>query len=246
MVDTHPTDTTDVADLVLPTLTLLEDSDLLGAYGNHWLRVSEPAIAPPEGVRHELEIWQDLAERLGLADVLAGTIDAWKRRAMARLEGEGITLERLRQGPARNPFAKRVLFEDRRVRTPNGKVQLLDVPAGPPPAPTPLYPMTLLAVSTPKAQSSQWSIPIPDGPPEVYVHSCAAAGHVDGEEAWLESELGRMRVTVRIDDAARPDLALMEKGGMLRDRRCVNSLVRAEETDLGGGAAYYDQLVRLV
>ena len=43
---------------VLPTLTLLEDDDVLGAYGNHYLRVSEPALEPAAGPRHELEIWR--------------------------------------------------------------------------------------------------------------------------------------------------------------------------------------------
>jgi hypothetical protein len=37
----------------------------------------------------------------------------------------------------------------------------------------------------------------------------------------------------------------MAKGGMLRDGRCANLLVAAVETDAGGGAAYYDELVRL-
>ena len=246
VVDTHPTDTTDVADLVLPTLTLLEDSDLLGAYGNHWLRVSEPAVAPPAGAKHELEIWQGLAERLGLSELMTGTADSWKRRAMQRLEREGVTLETLKQGGVRNPFAKKVLFEDRRFPTASGKVQLLDVPAAPPPVTSDEFPMTLLAVSTPKGQSSQWSLPIQSTPPEVFVHPSSAGGRTDGDEAWLESELGRVRVTVRIDPTARPDVARMDKGGMLRDRRCANALVRAEESDMGGGAAYYDQPVRLV
>jgi anaerobic selenocysteine-containing dehydrogenase len=245
VVETHPTDTTDVADLVLPTLTLIEDSDLLGAYGNHWIRASEPAIDPPGQARHELHIWQGLAERLGIGEVMAGSIESWKRRAMRRLEGEGITIDELRRG-VRNPFAAKVLFEGRRFFTPNGKAQLLDTAAGPPPATSDAFPMTLLAVSTPKGQSSQWSMPIPSNPPEVFVHPSRAAGRSDGAEAWLESELGRVRVTVRIDPEARPDVARMDKGGMLRDRRCANALVRAEESDFGGGAAYYDQPVRLV
>lgn len=35
------------------------------------------------------------------------------------------------------------------------------------------------------------------------------------------------------------------KGGMLRDGQCANLLVAAVESDDGGGAAYYDELVRL-
>jgi anaerobic selenocysteine-containing dehydrogenase len=264
VVDTHPTDTTDVADLVLPTLTLLEDSDVLGAYGNHWLRVSEPALAPPlaagaaagngasprpdpqaAGPRHELHILQGLAARLGLAADLAGSLDDWKRRLLRRLEAAGVTLEALRAAPVRSPFAPPVLFEGRRFATPNGRFQLLAEEALPPPATDADWPLTLLACSTPRAQSSQWSVAHEPGPPEVRVHPETAAGLADGAMALLRSRVGVLRVRVRHDAAQRLDVAAMEKGGQLRDGRCANLLVSAVESDAGGGAAYYDERVRL-
>jgi len=261
VVDTHPTDTTDVADLVLPTLTLLEDSDLLGAYGNHWLRTAEPALAPPlsadggnghapaldpeaAGPRHELHILQGLAARLGLAEPLAGSLDEWKQRLLARLAPAGVTLEALRRGPQRNPFAPPVLFEGRRFLTPTGRVNLLTEEALPPPSDAD-FPLTLLAVSTPKAQSSQQSLPPAPGPPELAVHPDAAAGFQDGETALLQSRVAQLRVRLRLDPTLRPDVAHMAKGGQLRDEACANLLVAAVESDAGGGAAYYDQGVRL-
>ena len=251
VVDTHPTDTTDCAHLVLPTLTLLEDSDVLGAFGNHWIRVSEPAIEPPGGAenggpRHELHILQGLARRLGLEGALAGSVDDWKRRLLARLEPAGVGLERLRQGPARNPFAEPVLFADGRVERPGGLVELLDRAPLPPPRTDAQWPLTLLAASTPKAQSSQWSVALPPGPAEVRVHPESAAGARDGERRRLESRLASIEVVVRHDSTLRRDIAWMAKGGMLRDGRCANLLVAAVESDDGGGAAYYDELVRLV
>jgi anaerobic selenocysteine-containing dehydrogenase len=261
VVDTHPTDTTDVADLVLPTLTLLEDSDLLGAYGNHFLRGAQPALAPPlsadagnghapepdpqaQGPRHELHILQALAARLGLAAPLAGSLDDWKRRLLSRLQPAGVTLERLREGPVRNPFAPPVLFEGRRFPTPTGRVNLLTEEAAPPPADAD-FPLTLLACSTPKAQSSQQSLPLPPGPPELTVHPQAAAGFTEGETVVLQSRVAQMQVRLRLDATLRPDVAHMAKGGQLRDGACANLLVAAVESDAGGGAAYYDQGVRL-
>jgi len=245
VVDTHPTDTTDVADLVLPTLTLLEDSDVLGAYGNHWVRASEPAVAPPDGPRHELHLVQDLATRVGLGDVLAGSVDDWKRRVTRRLAARGAGLDAMRAGPVRRPDAEPVLFADGSVPTPSGRVQLLASPPGAPARPTPDHPLLLLAVSTPRAQSSQWSVE-PAGPAPVRVHPRAAAGLADGAPAVLESRVGRLEVLVRHDEGVRPDVALMEKGGMLRQGRCANVLLRAVETDHGGGGALYDEPVRLV
>ena len=61
VVDPFLTDTARRATVVLPTTTLLEDDDLLGAYGHHWLGASTPVVAPPHGVQSDLEIVQALA-----------------------------------------------------------------------------------------------------------------------------------------------------------------------------------------
>ncbi len=255
VVDTHPTDTTDRADLVLPTLTLLEDDDVLGAYGHHLLRESRAVVAPPAGPsgaapsaaggpRHELTILQGLAERLGVGAELAGSVDDWKRRVTATLDGAGAGLEAMRAGPVRNPFAVTCLFADRSFPTPSGKACLIDVLPADPAATDAEYPLLLLATSTSKAQSSQWSV-APSGLPEVTVHPESSAGADPGGRARLQSRVGALEVVVRHDAGVRRDVALMAKGGMLRDGRCANQLVRARETDAGGGACFYDEAVRL-
>ncbi|MFT7464344.1 MAG: anaerobic selenocysteine-containing dehydrogenase [Pseudohongiellaceae bacterium] len=244
VVDTHPTDTTDVADLVLPTLTLLEDSDVLGAYGHHWLRSSRQAIAPPPGPRHELEILQGLAGRLGLADDLAGTVDDWKRRFTQTLAGKGATLEAMEAGPVKNPLAAAVLFEDRRFPTDSGKACLITTEPGPPATTSAEFPLLLMASSTPQGQSSQWSKEPPPGPPPVRVHPDIAAPFAD-VDVQLVSQLGAMPVRLVADDRVRRDMVVMAKGGMLRDGRCANALISAVESDAGGGAAYHDEPVAI-
>jgi len=110
---------------------------------------------------------------------------------------------------------------------------------------SPEYPLYLMAISTDKAQSSQWSRGQPDGPAVVTVHPDAGHGISDGALAQLQSAIGSMTVRVRHDDRQRRDVALLSKGGHLRDGRCANLLTRARATDLGGGAAFYDEAVRL-
>jgi len=244
VVDTHPTDTTDVADLVLPTLTLLEDSDVLGSYGHHWLRSSRQAVAPPPGPRHELEIVQGLAARLGLADVLAGTVDDWKARLTQTLSGDGATIAAMEAGPVRNPFVETVLYADKRFPTASGKASLITTEPELPAQGQEGFPLILMACSTPKGQSSQWSVEIPEGPPSARVHPDVAAPFA-GQEVELVSHLGALAVRLVPDDAVRPDMVVMAKGGMLRDGRCANALISAVETDLGGGAAYHDEPVAL-
>ena len=243
VVETHPTDTTDVADLVLPTLTLLEDDDLLGAYGNHYLRVSRPALEPPPEVRHELWIWQQLAQRLGLGKVLEGTPREWKQRMMERLGAAGVSLEELEKGPVRNPFAGQILFEGLRFPTPSGRMQLIHE-APPVASADPDFPIQLAAFSTPKAQASQWSV-APPAVPVARIHPNSAPGFSQGQRAIVETRQGSLQVHLKLDDTVHPRLLLLSKGGMLRHGGCPNQLIRARETDIGGGANYYEEPARL-
>ena len=132
VVDSFLTDTARLAHLVLPTTTLLEDDDLLGAYGHHWIGASTPVVKPPDGVKNDLEIMQGLAARVGLSQLMAGSAREWKQRLIAsKLEPRGVTLEMLEQSAVRNPIPPKILFEDRRFPTPSGRVNLItESPAG--------------------------------------------------------------------------------------------------------------------
>jgi anaerobic selenocysteine-containing dehydrogenase len=106
------------------------------------------------------------------------------------------------------------------------------------------YPLILLATSTPKAQSSQWSVEPQPGPPPARVHPDVAGLH-GGSAVRLVSRLGALPVRLVADDRLRADMVVMAKGGMQRDGHCANVLISAIETDAGGGAAYNDEPVRI-
>ena len=247
VVDPFLTDTARLAHLVLPTCTLLEDDDVIGAYGHHFIAASRPVVAPPPGVRSELEIVEGLAARVGLGERFAGPARVWKERLIApEAAAAGVTVDRLEAGALRNPLAPAILFEGGKVRTPSGRVNLLATSPPDVPAPSAAFPLTLMSLSTDRAQSSQWSV-APEGLAECTVHPApaAAAGVTDGARARLESALGAMEVKVRCDARQRRDVALVPKGGHRRDGRCANALVAARLTDIGEGGALYDEGVRL-
>ena len=247
VVDAFLTDTARAAHVVLPTTTMLEDDDLVGAYGHHWLGEVRPVVQPPEGVKTDYEILQALATRLGLEEAFADDAAAWKWRLLAGVSDRGASLEAIRAGYVRNPNAPRVLFADRKFKTPSGRVNLIhDADPEPTPA-TPERPLLLMAFSTEKAQSSQWARPreMGEGPAEATVHPDAAPGFRNGDRALLESETASIEVRLVLDPRQRTDVVLMAKGGWLAHGRCANVLVSARETDAGGGAVYYDTPVRL-
>lgn len=253
VVDSFLTDTARRATLVLPTTTLVEDDDLVGAYGNHWLGASVPVVRRPEGVLSDLEIVQRLAAVVdaregrngdGIAPRVAGSPREWKRRLLRKVEPLGVTVDELERRSIRNPLVPEVLWPDRKFPTPTGRVNLLS--ELPPPLPDePGFPLWLFSSSTEEAQSSQWA----GRPPEVVTATChpsAVPGLGDGDEVYVESAIGRLRARLKLDPAQRTDTLLVPKGGHYDAGTCANSLVRARVTDAGEGAAYLDCRVRVV
>ncbi len=252
VADVFLTDTARRADVVLPVPSLLEDSDLLGAYGHHWLGESRPVVPAPPEVRHEVHIFQELARRVGLTSYPQDGLDDLKRRALAAVAGRGASLEDLRQATAvRSPASGKHLFPDERVATPNGRVQLLtEAPpepevAVPPAAPGSSVPLWLFSNSTEKSQASQWAGKGLGERVPVTVHPSVVPGLRDGAIVQVTSAIGSLEAELRLDPAQRPDVAIVPKGGHFDRGHSANSLIAARPTDLGLGAAYLDCLVRI-
>ena len=236
VVDTHHTDTTACADLVLPTLTLVEDDDILGAYGNHYLKVSRPVIKPEGEARHELWIFQELARRVGLEGLLDGTPTEWKDRLLS----DEVDRTVLKGGALRQPGAPMVVFEGRSFPTPSGKVNLItNEPALPPEKPG-KFPFRLMAVSHPDTQCSQWSVEPPERP-VAQISDQAPANWSDGRIVRIESRKSGFEVVLSRIPGLHPELLVLPKGGSsMFGGWCPNDLIEAVETDHGGGACFYD------
>ena len=61
----------------------------------------------------------------------------------------------------------------------------------------------------------------------------------------LVSPLGRLTVSVQTLPDLHPDVVIYRRGDWISRGGGVNQLISAELTDIGSGAAYYDQYVRL-
>ena len=96
--DPYFTDTTDYADIVLPATTQLEHTDLHKAYGNYYLQVNQPAIAPLGESVSNVETFRRMAKAMGFTepcfdDTVEDMID--QALAVAHPHLQGITRERL-------------------------------------------------------------------------------------------------------------------------------------------------------
>ncbi len=245
VLDAFLTDTAELAHVVLPTTTMLEEHDVVGAFGHAWVQLSQPVVPPPSGVLSDLAIYQALARRLGFGDALAPPPEAWIDRLLAPMAPAGVTREALQRRALRKPAAPRVLFEGRRFPTATGRFQLIDAFPESPPSLDEGYPLCLMSNASYRSQASQMPRSAQQEPPVVTLHPDAAPGHADGDLATLASPLASVTVRLRFDPEQRRDVAVYAKGrwGTLGG---PNALVRARATDAGGGAAYYDQGVRVV
>lgn len=244
VVDSFMTDSARCADIVLPTTTMLEEDDLLGAYGHHWLTAMDAVIDPPHGVKTDYEIIQQIARRVGLTNEFSEDVDTWRKRFMAKLADHNIDLGQLQAGAVKNPFVDEVAFADRKFPTPTGRINLLHELPDILQLTSTEHRLELAALSTREAQSSQWHAHQQEGPAIATVHPAAAQDFSDRDVVWLVSEHGRLQVRLEFNTKQRRDVVLMDKGGWHFQGRCANSLIKAETTDAGECAVYYDTAVR--
>src|SRR5581483_10941476 len=98
VIEQFQTDTADWADILLPSTTFLEHTDLYLAYGHYYLQLARPALDAPGECRSNLDIFRELAKRMGFQD---GCFDESEDDMIRGLLNsghpflKGITLERL-------------------------------------------------------------------------------------------------------------------------------------------------------
>jgi anaerobic selenocysteine-containing dehydrogenase len=131
------TDTADLADIVLPATTQLEQFDVMFSWGHLYLSLNQPAIAPLGEAIPNTELFRRLAARMGFTDPCFTRSD--KQIAVEALDWSapalrGIDLERLRRdGYARLQVGAPDTFAphaEGNFPTPSGKTEFVSSLAG--------------------------------------------------------------------------------------------------------------------
>ena len=245
VVDMFMTDTARCADVILPAVTMLEDNDLIGAYGHHYLNRLKPVVTPPGDAMTDYQIVQQLARRVAMSEHFEGDAEWWLRKMTEPLQKHGIKFESIGEDVVRNPDAANVVFADRKFPTASGKVNLITEYTHPENKLPPRFPLRLMAVSTDRCQASQWQSADQTGTAEIRVHPDSANGFADGDLVCVQSESGNLHLKIKHCRDQHPELALMDKGGWLSAGRCANAITPAELSDAGYCAVYYDTPIRL-
>jgi anaerobic selenocysteine-containing dehydrogenase len=273
VVDERLTDTAREADIILPSKSLFEQSDVIGAYWHAYLQLRQKLIDPPGEVRSETEIYRELGRRLGMSEATlkaflpepqdAG-VDAWLQ---ARLDPLGITLDQLREGPVLAPGAPEVAFAELRFPTPSGRIELWSEEAaarwGVDPLPMyrePVesaasgqgrYPLQLLTPNTKNGIHSQFlNLKVirqfePEPMLIIGPEDATARALKPGMRARVFNDRGALVLPVRIDFGLRKGVVVAFNGWGSQDGGSVNLLSAGRETDLGYGAAFHDNAVEV-
>ena len=269
VLEQFQTDTADFADILLPSTTFLENTDLYFAYGHYYIQMARPALPPPGECKSNVEVFRLLAERMGFDDpCFQESEDDMIRGLLASGHPflEGITLEeldqqrsiRLRVSPPGEPFLP---FANGGFGTPDGKCRFAaeELDYQPPkesrlgePALARKYPLEMISAKNDNSMNSTFGhrdeLDAETATAHLDQTDAARRGIVNGDRVRLFNDRGSLLLTAAVDHTAMPGVVRVPSSRWARragDRRNANALTSEQLTDIGGGATFYSCLVEV-
>lgn len=269
VLEQFATDTARFADFVLPATTFLEHTDLYYAYGHYYLQLARPALPAPGECRSNVDIFRDLARRMGFEDpCFADSEDAMLRQTLDSGHPflQGMTLERLdAERWARlaisaegEPFLPHAAGN---FGTPSGKCEFhaerleyhppVESRLGSSTAKA-MYPLELISAKTDSGMNSTF------GHRKAFQQECReislnpadaqARGIVDADRVRVFNGRGSLELHATIDPALRPGIVRVPAvawSHTAMDAKGINVLTSDTLNDLGGGPVFFSCLVEV-
>ena len=254
------TDTARWADVVLPATTFLEHYDIARSYGLVNLQLVQPIIEPVGDSRPNVEVFTELARRLGLEVSTSLETDPEALMHVTDALPADTRHSLLQKGTATPPVPSLpVQFVDVFPRTPDGKVDLfpddlrsettvhLYTYQGDSSART--YPLVLLSPASEKTiTSTLGELRTRTASLQIHPDDANARDLSTGGMARVFNELGEVHCLVTVNSDMKPGTVGLPKGLWQKSTMngsTVNALVPDTLTDLGGGACFNDARVEV-
>ncbi|MFW9991571.1 MAG: molybdopterin-dependent oxidoreductase [Candidatus Odinarchaeota archaeon] len=250
--ETHWTETTEFADVVLPAPTYLEKDDLMIPWSHHYVRISKKLINPLGESRDEIWLMRELAKRTGMKKKWLYE-DPWEavREALKKALKNG-TFEELLAGKTLELSCRPL----DKYQTPTGKIEFLSTGAkrsGMDPLPV-QYPIgtkngefILLSSALPQYTHTQFQEVI--GPiPAIVKMNPADAGLLaigDGEEISLYNKQGNIIVQAEISTTV--PVGVLWSPRLLKglNGKPQNGLTSCRTQKIGSGPVFNSTIVRI-
>jgi anaerobic selenocysteine-containing dehydrogenase len=258
-VDVFPTDTTDLADIVLPPASFLEFDDLVLSYFDLTVSAQVKAVDPPGEALPNQEIFRRLAAAMGFAEPELYESDAELLERLLAATGLGLSFPELAEvGTVPISPDPVVQFADLAFPTPSGKVELASARAEADGLPRLPFPhadprpargrLRLLSPASPWLLNDTFAnvgkIARRIGPGVVALHPDDAAerGLDAGETVAVANDTGRLELRLEVSDAVPRGVALSHKGRWPKQEpggATVNALNPGERSDMGDSTAVH-------
>jgi anaerobic selenocysteine-containing dehydrogenase len=266
VLEQFQTDTADYADIVLPSTTFLEHTDLYTAYGHYYLQLARPALPAPGEAKSNVEVFRLLAGRMGFDDpCFRESEDDMVRTLLDSPHPfvNGITLEELdREHFVRlripEPFQP---FAGGGFGTPDGTCRFqADTLDYTPPVESRhggaelrrKYPLELLSPKSDDGMNSTFGYRDAVDRRTATLHMNAADAAPRGirtsDQVRLYNGRGACVLTAMVDGAVQPGVVSAPSVRWARrspGARNVNALTSDRLTDAGGGPVFYSCLVEV-
>lgn len=244
VVDAFMNDTAARADLILPTALMLEQEDVIASFLHPYVQHAPAVLKPPGEARTDHWIISELARRLNPAVAVPAPdacLDAsLKSRAL------DISMDTLRAEGFVKVDMPAVAYEGLQFDHPDGRYRF-PTALHPEPGPVDDYPLRFLTLVRRDAIHSQMTPEDHCLPPMAWIApDCDAWRHIDADRpVYLVSPLGRLRVQLSVLEGLHPEVILYRRGDWMKLGGGANQLISEGLTDIGGGAPYYQQFVRI-
>jgi len=252
------TDTARYADILLPSTSSLEHSDLYRSYGTYCIQRAKPAISPVGESKPNWEVFGLMAEAMGFSDPF------FRQTADELIEHVLSLPNPLREGMDQKSFAAGKAVEiplppdaKAQFKTPSGKIEILN-PKDPHPLPCYLsphggdYSFRLMTAPSLYALNSSFRErgDLLSKEKAMFLKmnqaDAQAKGLKDGDPVFAFNQLGEVSFTLQVTPKAPPGVVVAE-GVWWLDRcpgpRSVNALTSQRLTDQGAGSTFYDNTV---
>jgi anaerobic selenocysteine-containing dehydrogenase len=269
VIEQMQTDTADYADILLPTTTFLEHTDLYLAYGHYYLQLARPALEAPGECRSNVEIFRELARRMEFADAcFEESEDDMIRGLLASGDPflDGIPIERLeRERSVRlnisaegEPFLP---FAHGNFGTASGKCEFhAETIAFEPPVESrggdsrlrARFPLEMISPKNHDSMNSTFGNldrqDLETSLATLHPEDAQPRLIAEGDQIRIFNDRGACVLRVAVSTAVRPGVVSVPSTRWARrapDRRNVNALTSQRLTDLGKGATFYSCLVEV-
>jgi anaerobic selenocysteine-containing dehydrogenase len=251
------------ADIVLPSTTFLEHTDLYTAYGHFYIQLARPALPAPGECRSNWAIFRELASRMGLTDPCFRQSEDDAIRALlasGHPHLNGITLERLEEehfvrlniSPEGTPFLP---FAEGNFGTPSGKCEFRAETLGyVPPVESRMgeadllseYPLELISPKNHDSMNSTFGnrsdVDSQTAVATIHPQDAASRGISTGDPVRLFNRRGHCDLIANVEAAIPAGVVCVPSS---RWGQNVNALASERLTDLGGGPTFSSCLVNI-